>query len=172
MCVQLYITRADISQYKVNLICYTSVYNITDWMASMIMSVSKHDKMLWSCILTIRNPYWMTFSVYSFSVKSPSGCFNRSRSKKLDNSLLFASNTSLASSVLMRLILLQQSQGQAFIRQHQLGRLLHSFLISLRLNINSYLYWNQLNLTNSKINCYKEATERVILICYNFFFII
>lgn len=134
MCVQLYITRADISQYKVNLICYTSVYNITDWMASMIMSVSKHDKMLWSCILTIRNPYWMTFSVYSFSVKSPSGCFNRSRSKKLDNSLLFASNISLASSVLMRLILLQQSQGQAFIRQHQLGRLLHSFLISLQVN--------------------------------------
>lgn len=134
MCVQLYITRADISQYKVNLICYTSVYNITDWMASMIMSVSKHDKMLGSCILTIRNPYWMTFSVYSFSVKSPSGCFNRSRSKKLDNSLLFASNTSLASSVLMRLILLQQSQGQAFIRQHQLGRLLHSFLISLQIN--------------------------------------
>lgn len=111
----------------------TFVYNITDWMA-IIRPVHNHNKKLWSSILTIRNPYWITFSVYSFSVKSPNGCFNRSRSKKLDNSLLFASNTSLASSVLMRLILLQQSQGQAFIRQHQLGRLLHSFLISLQVN--------------------------------------
>lgn len=107
-----------------------------------------------SFILTIRNPYWMTFSVYSFSVKSPSGCFNRSRSKKLDNSLLFASNTSLASSVLMRLILLQQSQGQAFIRQHQLGRLLHSFLISLQVN----KFTSILKPIKFNKNCYSKAT--------------
>lgn len=119
---------------------------------------------MWSFILTIRNPYWMTFSVYSFSVKSPSGCFNRSRSKKLDNSLLFASNTSLASSVLMRLILLQQSQGQAFIRQHQLGRLLHSFLISLQVN----KFTSILKPIKFNKNCYRKATGWIILICYEF----
>lgn len=108
----------------------------------------------------------MTFSVYSFSVKSPSGCFNRSRSKKLDNSLLFASNTSLASSVLMRLILLQQSQGQAFIRQHQLGRLLHSFLISLQVNKSiSILKPIKFNTHKKLLN---EATGQIILICFEF----
>ena len=82
--------------------------------------------------LTIRNPYWMTFSVYSFKVKSPSGLFKRSLSKKLDKSFLFASKISFASSVPTMLILLQQSQGQALIRQHQLGRLRKSFLKSLQ----------------------------------------